>query len=123
MTTPDLDAVVLPALPQDFMELHREWSPHVYAERRAQMQAYATAAVLADRERRALVGAAQTDAQLMMQALRANAGRKVTPEEAFEQRVSFVFSMQNGMTKDQVREALRNAYGVPVAARTQGDKS
>ena len=53
MTTPELDAVVLPPLPQDFMELHREWSPHVYAERRAQMHDYATAAVLADRERRA----------------------------------------------------------------------
>ena len=62
----------------------------------------------------------QTDFQRIM---RANAGRKMTPEEAFEQRVSFVFSTQDGMTKDQVREALRPAYGVPVAARTQGDKS
>ena len=33
--------------------------------------------------------------------------RRMTAEEQFEQRVSFIFSTQDGMTKDQVRAALR----------------
>ena len=44
---------------------------------------------------------------VLLEKLKAAAGRAMTPEEAFEQRVSFVFSTQDGMTKDQVREALR----------------
>ena len=42
----------------------------------------------------------------LLEQLKALAGRKMTIEEAFEQRVSFVFSTQDSMTKDQVREAL-----------------
>ena len=40
----------LPALPEPFMELFRELFPHVYAAWADQMRAYATAAVLAERE-------------------------------------------------------------------------
>lgn len=37
------------------------------------------------------------------------ASRPMTPEEAFEQRVSFVFSVQDSMKKDEVRTALKRA--------------
>jgi len=45
------------------------------------------------------------------------AGRPMTAEEAFEQRVSFVFSTQDGMTKDQVREALLSLVPISPAAK------
>jgi hypothetical protein len=40
----------LPPLPEPFMELHREISPHVYAAWAEQMRAYAAAALAQERE-------------------------------------------------------------------------
>jgi hypothetical protein len=45
---------------------------------------------------------------------------KMTPEEVFEQRVSFVYGMQdfddpNPRTKDQIREHLIQIHGRPKA--------
>ena len=48
----------------------------------------------------------------LLERVRTSPARKMSAEEAFEQRVSFVFSTQDGMTKDQVREALRPNVGV-----------
>ena len=41
------------------------------------------------------------------------AARRLTDEELFEQRVSWVFSCMNGLTKDQVRDILRNQLRPP----------
>lgn len=39
----------------------------------------------------------------------------MTPEERFEQRVSFVYGQMNGsMTKDEVRQSLINLNGYPA---------
>jgi hypothetical protein len=51
-------------------------------------------------------------------------GHKMTPEERFEQRVSFVFGQQdydspNQMTKDEVRQHLVEMYGYPAKEPSQ----
>ena len=47
--------IELGPLPEPFMELHREISPHVYAAWADQMRAYARAEVLKERERCATI--------------------------------------------------------------------
>ena len=51
------------------------------------------------------------DAPSLLEYLKASIGRRMTPEESFEQRVSFAFSTQGGMTKDQVRAILLKREG------------
>ena len=46
-------------------------------------------------------------APALLKELKDKTCRRMTVEEQFEQRVSFIFSTQDGMTKDQVRAALR----------------
>ncbi len=46
------------------------------------------------------------------------AARKISPDEMLEQRVSFVFGsmkQDNGVTKDQVRQAIRSQMGATQA--------
>jgi SpoU rRNA methylase family enzyme len=54
----------------------------------------------------------------LMDAIHRASGKKLTPDELLEQRVSFVFGsmkQDNGVTKDQVRQAIRNQMGAAQA--------
>lgn len=54
----------------------------------------------------------ETDPDLLDRLVEAARNIKMSPAEVFEQRVSFVWGQMNGeMTKDQVRERLRDMQG------------
>lgn len=58
----------------------------------------------------------ETSEQLLDRLIEAARQHKMTPAEHFEQRVSFVWGQMNGaMTKDEVREKLREMHGYAPA--------